>query len=273
MTSFASTSSNRSSGIVSRLLGHKGRCFDIRYASDECNRLLSASEDGEAKFWDAQKLSALHTFVHNPKAEALRCCFIDHKICVAGSDGNVSLWSNVPDATIQATKSTAPLHRLNTGSEENQIYVCEPNPHGKSELLVGANNTLMLWDLNHPAVHRSAWEIESIPDRSEVFGGERNVNQSVFVFDAKWSPRDQGVMAVAASDATVRILDVRTEENEHSVVLDFQRTTGIKLGHTTSVSWSDDGQLLSVSFGSGCVAVFDIRQVGNFNVFFFCFSS
>eukprot|EP01031_Cornospumella_fuschlensis_P052812 gene52812-64533_t len=102
--------------------------------------------------------------------------------------------------------------------------------------------------------------MESISDRSEVFGGERNVNKSVFVFDAKWSPHDQGVMAVAASDATVRILDVRVEDNEQSLVLDLQRNAAMKLGHTTSVNWSSDGQLLSVSFGSGCVALFDIRQ-------------
>eukprot|EP01031_Cornospumella_fuschlensis_P041144 gene41144-50195_t len=173
MTSFITTSSSRSSGIVSRLLGHKGRCFDIRHGSDEPNWLISASEDGDAKLWNLQKLSAIHTFVHNPKSEALRCCFIDSKICIAGSDGNVSLWSQ-PDATSLTTKSTVPLHRLNTGSEENQVYVCEPKPYSQSELLVGADNTLMLWDLNHPTVHQSAWEMESISDRSEVFGGERN---------------------------------------------------------------------------------------------------
>ena len=36
-----------------KLLGHTGRCFDIRYSSDG-NFLLSASEDGTAILWDVK---------------------------------------------------------------------------------------------------------------------------------------------------------------------------------------------------------------------------
>lgn len=46
-----------------KLLGHTGRCFDLRYSYD-CSMLLSASEDGTAMLWDFQK-KKVHFFVNS----------------------------------------------------------------------------------------------------------------------------------------------------------------------------------------------------------------
>jgi WD40 repeat protein len=75
------------------LIGHKERCFDLKYSEDSSNLLscnlsfllsdLSvslfsslASEDGTAKLWNIHERKVLHTLTHNNKCEVLRSSFL-----------------------------------------------------------------------------------------------------------------------------------------------------------------------------------------------------
>lgn len=271
--------------VKARLLGHQGRCFDVRYSQVDESVLLSSSEDGTARLWDLDKKKCLQTLVHNPASEALRCAFMGHHAVVAGSDGAISVW-NCADAmssTQPAARAAAPIHRYKHSTEFSQVYVCEPSPHCASELLSGADSSIYLWDLGQEAA-RYSFAIEPLDSTQQPFGGARNASGEVFVFDAKWCPQVAHVLAVAASDATVRMLDFRTPSSSGSstaLIMDLSKGEGAKgLGHATSVStplgptpvsaadpnlqvnWGSDtcAHLLSVTFGSGCVGLFDVRK-------------
>ena len=62
--------------IVSTLLGHKARCFDVRVNPSNHGQLLTSSEDGYARLWDMQKKSTIQALHHNKDAEVLRAAFL-----------------------------------------------------------------------------------------------------------------------------------------------------------------------------------------------------
>jgi hypothetical protein len=66
---------------------------------------------------------------------------------------------------------------------------------------------LCKWDVN-AALSGSANGIDSNSDRIS-YGGPRNPDHQVFIFDAKISPSNQSIVSVALSDGTVRQIDLR----------------------------------------------------------------
>lgn len=278
--------------ITANLIGHQGRCFDIRLNPKDSNVLLSASEDGTAKLWSINKRSCSHTFLHNKESEVLRAAFVGGDvICTAGSDGKALIWN--PNASSKQT--TAPSATLIHGNETSQIYVCEPwiNCDGdsltqSSALLTAADSQVYFWDIETQQTN-AIWEFTPSSDNSEGFGGDgRNPNREVYVFDAKWRPNSIHEAAVALSDSTLRILDTRQKEPVMTLSLEIEElaAAGVKLGHATSVllqtiffmsvfysliiylsillqkvNWNRDGSICSVSFGSGIIALIDISAV------------
>jgi WD40 repeat protein len=77
-----------------KLLGHTGRCFDIRYSYDS-TLLLSASEDGHALLWDLKSKKVCGKFLHNRESEVLRATFLNIDstlITTCGADGKAIIW-------------------------------------------------------------------------------------------------------------------------------------------------------------------------------------
>jgi WD40 repeat protein len=280
----------QNSKIQGSLLGHQGRCFDLRFHPCEPNVLLSASEDGSVKMWNAHKRTCLQTFLHNKDAEALRAGFIHKYICSAGSDGQVHLWSYLEDdqspgdqhasatssATLRCPKGKK-VHTLQHRTENSQIYVCEAQVLdnnaasyqeglNSTQLLTAADSEVYLWDVEHSATASRMWNYTTSTEaETTVFGGiHRNPDREVFVFDAKWCPHSPHEAAIALSDSTIRLLDIRQSQASVlslSLAIEELEQSGIKLGHATSVNWNHSGTLCSVSFGSGIVALIDIRMV------------
>jgi WD40 repeat protein len=225
----------RKASIARTFLGHKGRTFDVRFETAG-QQLITASEDGTCKIWDYSNGKCLRTIIHNKEAEVLRATFVDNiGICTSGSDGNAVLWK-VVDCRDPAAKVER-SHILEHG-EEAQIYVCETV---NTDLLVAADNFMVLWDLT-TLQQRRKYEFFDNADPSEPdrpsFGGHRNPDNDVYVFDAKINPANSDIISVALSDSTTRVLDTRTPGCEAIASVSLARLfagTSEKIGHATSV--------------------------------------
>ena len=190
--------------ILYSLHGHIGRCFDIR-ADSSMTRALTCSEDGTARLWDIQRRKELFMFDHSTTDEVLRCAILDEScsaICTAGADGKAILWALDSNA---GESFYVPTFELN---HKDQIYSCEGLSNGR--LLTAADDEVHIWDLEHAFKGSVGFRFENIDDSaSRVFGGERNPDNKAFVFDAKVNPMDESTIAVALSDGTLRIIDIK----------------------------------------------------------------
>lgn len=118
-----------------------------------------------------------------------------------------------------------------------QIYACECfDIHNTSgSFMTAADSSVYLWDINTCIGAKSSssashvWTITSNSSHGNSggvspvnapgqegensnnlnFGGPRNPDNQIFVFDAKISPRDKNVIALALSDGEIRQIDIR----------------------------------------------------------------
>lgn len=145
-----------------RLLGHTGRCFDLRYSND-CTLLLSASEDGNALLWDLNTRKVCGKFLHNRESEVLRATFLNINstlITTCGADGKAIIWKtnqngNDEDGTNNGAKISK---RAVLTHASTQIYACEclDINNDNSLLMTAADSVLYLWDysnLNSSPIH------------------------------------------------------------------------------------------------------------------------
>lgn len=247
------------------LLGHRGRCFDVRVSGDGL-KALTASEDGCVKLWGLVQRTCIATLQHSSDAEALRCCFLpcSSSLVSCGSDGRALVWG----------QGGRLLAELSHGSD--QIYACEPVPDSAS-LLTAADDAVFVWDLNSPAEPLSARRFEAAGGNG--FGGvERNPDNRAYVFDLAVSPCDHSSFAAALSDGSVRVQDVRHGGTPSgpflpSGALPPRLTTGLTYAelvgaaetdgppcHATGVTWVG-GDALLASLGSGDSVLIDLRMV------------
>jgi WD40 repeat protein len=203
----------------STFIGHKGSCFDIKFSRKK-DHFITASEDGCSKVWNTESKKCLSTINHDKKYEVLRSCFLQDDtglVCTCGSDGVAKVWS-LKDDRIEYTE----VAKLNY-SPDSQIYVCEKLTTNNesafcSQIITAANNQLNLWDLNSPD-NSIEWQIEN-KNLSNPFGGERNVENIAYIFDAKVHPTESSnKVVVAVSDGTLRMLDVRDKNVDNMLVL------------------------------------------------------
>jgi len=133
----------------SSFLGHKSRCFDIRFSSDY-SKLITSSEDGTTKIWNVNTRKCLVTLLHSKDSEVLRSSFLsnDYKlVCTCGADGQVIIWDNPSGDGINYVKKMSLPH-----PKDSQIYGCEhmnTSINGVMSLCVitAADNLLSIWDL------------------------------------------------------------------------------------------------------------------------------
>ena len=139
-----------------QLLGHKGRCFDVRYSYDG-NVLLTASEDGTAILWDLYTRKIKSTLVHNKESEVLRATFLDRPsslVATGGADGRAIVWKTESDSSSSTNASKYTKQLVLEHEKTSQIYACESlsggtneHHHHSSNLVTAADSVLYLWDL------------------------------------------------------------------------------------------------------------------------------
>lgn len=219
--------------ISRSFIGHKDRAFDVRYSADDYN-MISGSEDGTSKVWDVKTGKCIKTLVHNKAAEVLRATFLSNPhsgLCTCGSDGNAVLWTDQ-----EGSGNMQRAHVFEHGKDA-QIYVCEVSNQAQSNMMVAAENFLVVWDVNS-LQQASLHTFGDTDDTGPSFGGHRNPENNVFVFDAKMNPVDNSIIGVALSDSSIRMLDLRcSPEQSISPFLSKPVSSQItNIGHATSVS-------------------------------------
>lgn len=237
----------REAKVVSTLLGHKGRCFDVRSNPYNSSQILSSSEDGYVRLWDFQRKACLQSLHHNKDAEVLRASFVaPNAIVSAGSDGLVKVWkdeyisvsgersSEVVTASAAANRSNFKnIASLDHSGGDSQVYVCEPDHHAEfsERLMTGVENRLLIWDLENRSILH---EWQYFDDREEAFGGSaRNPDKHNYVFDAKWHPVDSSMAVIALSDCSLSLVDLRISQQDHTFI--HLADEELELGHPTSV--------------------------------------
>lgn len=214
-------------------IGHKDRAFDVRCSSEQC--LISGSEDGTSKVWDVRTGKCQNTLIHNKEAEVLRATFLPDEIglCTCGSDGNAVLWTSIQQEG--GGENFQRSHIFEHGKDA-QIYVCEVSNQSQSEIVIAAENFLVVWDVS-TLQQASLCTFGDTDDSGPSFGGHRNPENSVFVFDAKINPKDHCVIGVALSDSSIRMLDRRCAPDQCiSPFLSKPISSEIaNIGHATSV--------------------------------------
>lgn len=89
---------------------------------------------------------------------------------------------------------------------------------------------------------------------SNTFGGVRNPDKLVFVFDASMCPSNN-LLGVALSDGTLRILNAR------GVCLSILQLPGCN-SHLTALAWDDSGSKLATCVGTGHLILWGIEFGG-----------
>ena len=170
-----------------------------------------------------------HNYGRSKEAEVLRACALvlshDHikLFCTGGSDGCLHLWSVDANATQLKYKKVSSFKHRN---EASQIYACEPLINTASseriQFLTGADNELLMWDSTAVSAPLQKWSFLTHDESSgSVFGGlERNPDREAFIFDAKPCPSSShyNVVALALSDGTIRLLDIRQAASTATVL-------------------------------------------------------
>lgn len=111
-----------------------------------------------------------------------------------------------------------------------QIYACEcfdVNNEGNSAFMTAADSSVYLWDLNaqikaNDNSSSHVWTVmadsdDTTPSTSpssgsgtQGYGGPRNPDNEIYIFDAKINPHHQNIIALALSDGNIRQIDIRT---------------------------------------------------------------
>ncbi len=100
----------------------------------------------------------------------------------------------------------------------------------------------------------------SCPNYNETFtfGGERNPDQVVYVFDASYCMVN-GILGVALSDGSLRLM------NGRGVCLSVLQLPG-QQSHLTSFHWDHTGQRLATTVATGHVVIWDIEMINPLGV-------
>ena len=183
---------------------------------------LSGSEDGIARVWDIERRRSTQSLTHNAAAEVLRVAKFEagSKLfcCTSGSDGISKLWCR----DIGSSQGLACTLEFSHG--DSQIYASEFVNNGVG-LLTAAENDIYIWSLeggSSQLPRRVTFDTYSCQTDALLgdnlsgssvnlsFGGPRNPDNKVFVFDAKSSPADCVTVAAGLSDGIVPSLQVIT---------------------------------------------------------------
>ena len=191
-------------------------------------------------------LQACATLKHNKESEVLRVAFLNATstlIATCGADGRAILWkSSNYDSTdvntnVEGIASSNEVEKNRMKKEAilphgpTQIYACESlniSDGASSLFMTAADSSVFLWDANSCFGNASTtpahvWTVDSNSSNNvspvntpgdgqegSGYGGPRNPDNQIYIFDAKVNPTQSNVIALALSDGNVRQIDIRT---------------------------------------------------------------
>ncbi len=172
---------------------------------------IIASQDGSAKLWDISSRKCLATLPHNSSSEVLRATFLNSsdsakQIVTAGADGHARVWVSSSEEESSVKYNFTNVCDLYHG--EDQIYACEAIDRGcsRTQFITAAGSDLCLWETDCN-IGRELHRYKFNNDFRSSFGGPRNPQNDLFIFDTKpcqvASSSSFHCLAVAVSDGEI----------------------------------------------------------------------
>ena len=218
-----------------------------------------------------------------------------------GADGVVQLWSAVENAeqTLEWQSAGTLNHFVEDDEERPQIYALQfiqsPSYPNMNILLTSAHDSVYIWTIENNEESNAAAESPTLPSNMQKkflsllsiqfshlddvsqtyqFGGTRNPENELYVFDASYSECND-LLAAALSDGTCRVLslaassDVDDDGNSDSPLHREQCVLSLppgyfggRGGHLTAVGWDSSGTRLATCIASGRVILWYLQNVG-----------
>ena len=193
---------------------------------------------------------SIYTFKHGSSTEVLRSCFlgdnsIDNNdkadnnnstidiICTCGADGKAIIWLKQSNTNTDITSQLTYIKLTEIDHNNEQIYACEKI--NKQYFIIAVSNYVSIYSI-HTYICHSTWSFHLTScqlalssqnnttsnivceityetyntNNSTHFGGARNPDNNIYVFDAKLCPHnsDSSIIAISTSDSMLHIIDL-----------------------------------------------------------------
>jgi WD40 repeat protein len=163
---------------------------------------------------------------------------------------------------LQFVHSQAALSNMNTllVSTNDCIYLWNVEKYEDEDVSINLRRFLPLLSLRFSHLNDESFE-------ANKFGGPRNPDNNLFVFDAQYSESND-FLGAALSDGTCRVISVHDGDDgpfyqERCVLGLPPGYFGERGGHLTALSWDKSGTRLATCIGSGRVVLWLIQLVDN----------
>jgi WD40 repeat protein/serine/threonine protein kinase len=186
-------------GRVLPAMKHEGEVLWVEYSPDG-SRLVSASQDGTARLWDAKTGGLVRTLsCHTGPVAMARFSKDGQQVVTVGADGKACVYDTKKEGQpVEATLHGGPIHAVAF------------SPDGRRILTAGADQAAVLWDIGSDSGHKLILSSDWGSVRAAVFspdgktvatGGEDAVLRL-------WSARDgKLVRKLAAHDHGILVLN------------------------------------------------------------------
>jgi WD40 repeat protein len=251
----------RQSPKLSGVFMHKDNVLSVEFSADG-RRLLTGSEDGTARIWDATTAMSLTPPMKHAKEVYCASFSPDgQRVVTASEDKTARVWDAATGQPV-----TPPLRH------EDAVYATAFSPDGRRVVTTSEDKTARVWDaatgqpVTPPLRHGDmVWPAEFSPDGRLIVTASQDKTARIWdaatgqpatptlqhagkVWWATFSP-DGRLVATACEDHTARIWDAHTGE-----------PAGLPLQHSeevTYVAFSPDGQRLVTASGESFFRIMD----------------
>ena len=246
--------------------GHSGYVTAVAWSPDG-HHILTASNDGTARIWDATTGDNTLTLTHTNSLSVVAWSPDGHHILTGSEDGTVRIWDAATgDNTLTLTHKAS-------------VTAVAWSPDARHILTVSRDRTVRIWDattgdntltLTHTdPVTAVAWS----PDARHILTGSDDGTARIWdattgdntltltdthatsVTAVAWSPDGHHILT-ASDDGTARIWDATTGDN----------TLTLTLTHTswvTAVAWSPNGHHILTASNDGTARIWDTTTGDN----------
>ena len=243
------------------LRGHTGRVTSAAWSPDG-KSLVTASDDGTARVWDAASRQLLHTLIGHTNVVRSAAWSPDGKSLVTASEDN----------TARVWDAASGQLRLTLTGHTDAVLSAAWSPDGKSLVTASGGGTARVWDAasgqlratfdDHTgALFSAAWSPDGKSLVTASGGGPVRVwdvasrqlrltltGHTAQVLSAAWSP-DGRQIVTASADGTARVWDAANGHPLHTL-------TG-HISYVYMAAWSPDGRQILTASADGTARVWD----------------